>query len=77
MFMSFLLIPFYSFKEFHLIHHRYTHIPDKDPEEPVHNHSAFLALTIGPLIGLGIHYKSLVDYLLNDRQKYAVKAGKI
>jgi fatty acid desaturase len=69
MFMSFLLIPFYSFKEFHLTHHRYTHIADKDPEEPVNNHSAFLALTIGPQIGLGIHYKSLVDYLLNDSAK--------
>ena len=75
-FMSFLLIPFSSFKEFHLTHHRYTHIPDKDPEEPVNNHSAFLALRIGPLIGLGIHYKGLVDYLLNDSAKIRSQGWK-
>ncbi len=68
-FISFLLIPFYSFKEFHLTHHSYTHIPGKDPEEPVNNHSAFFALTIGPLIGLGIHYKTVGEYLLSNNQK--------
>lgn len=75
-FISFLLIPFYSFKEFHLTHHRYTHIPNKDPEEPVNNHSAFFALTIGPLIGLGIHYKTLLDYLLSESSKLRVQGWK-
>ena len=75
-FISFLLIPFYSFKEFHLTHHRYTHIPGKDPEEPVNNHSTFLALTIGPLIGLGIHYKTLGEYLLSDSPKIRSQGWK-
>ena len=75
-FISFLLIPFYSFKEFHLTHHRHTHIPDQDPEEPVNNHPAFLALTIGSLIGLGIHYKTLVDYLLSDSPKIRAQGWK-
>jgi fatty acid desaturase len=68
-FAALLLIPFYSFREFHFTHHRYTHIPGKDPEEPVNNHSAFLALTVGPLIGLRIHYKTVLDYLFSDSSK--------
>jgi fatty acid desaturase len=75
-FLSLLLIPFYSFKDFHLTHHRYTHIPEKDPEEPVNNHSAFLALTIGPLIGLGIHYKTVFEYLFSNLPKLRSQGWK-
>ncbi len=59
------LVPFYSFREFHFTHHRFTHQPGVDPEEPVNNHPAWFVLTGGALIGIYIHYKTVVAYLLS------------
>lgn len=65
-----ILIPFHAFREFHLTHHCYTHHPGIDPEEPVnHNRPFFLILAIGGLIGIWLHYKTLVANLLSQPPK--------
>jgi len=57
------LIPFYANRQFHLTHHSYAHQPGKDPENPMHQHNFWFALTIGSLIGLGLQYKILLTNL--------------
>ncbi|HEY9671696.1 MAG TPA: fatty acid desaturase [Waterburya sp.] len=51
------LLPFYANRQFHLLHHRHTHQPGLDPEEPLHNHSFWYAFIMGGLIGIYQHYK--------------------
>ena len=57
-------LPFYANREFHLTHHRYTHQPGLDPEEPLHNHSFWYAFALGGLIAILQHYKIVVANLL-------------
>lgn len=67
---AFTLVPFYAFREFHLTHHSYTHQPGVDPEEPVnHNRPFFSIFTVGSMIGLGTHYKTLATNLLSGATK--------
>ncbi len=58
------MLPFYANRQFHLLHHRYTHQPGLDPEEPLHNHSFWYAFMMGGLIGISQHYKIVVSNLL-------------
>lgn len=57
------MLPFYANRQFHLLHHRYTHQLGLDPEEPLHNHSFWYAFIMGGLIGLYQHYKIVASYL--------------
>jgi len=56
-------IPFYANRQFHLTHHSCAHQLDKDPENPMHQHNFWFALTIGSLIGLGLQFKILLSNL--------------
>lgn len=58
------MLPFYANRQFHLLHHRYTHQPGLDPEEPLHNHSFWYAFIMGGLIGIYQHYKIVLANLL-------------
>jgi fatty acid desaturase len=58
------MLPFYANRQFHLLHHRHTHQPGLDPEEPLHNHSFWYAFIMGGLIGIHEHYKIVVSNLL-------------
>jgi fatty acid desaturase len=58
------LLPFYANRDFHLTHHRYTHQPGLDPEEPLHNHSFWYAFVMGAPIALYQHYKIVAGNLL-------------
>ncbi|MEW6498692.1 MAG: fatty acid desaturase, partial [Cyanobacteriota bacterium] len=67
---AFTLIPFYAFREFHLAHHAYTHQPSVDPEEPVnHNRPFFSIFTVGSMIGILTHYKTLSTNLSSQSTK--------
>ncbi|GMR20477.1 MAG: hypothetical protein BMS9Abin36_1072 [Gammaproteobacteria bacterium] len=60
---AFGLIPFYANRQFHLTHHSYAHQPGKDPENAMHQHNFWFAMTIGSLIGLGLQFKILLSNL--------------
>lgn len=67
---AFTLVPFYAFREFHLTHHSHTHQPGVDPEEPVnHNLPFFSIFTVGSMIGLLTHYKTLATHLSSQSTK--------
>ncbi|MEW6493972.1 MAG: fatty acid desaturase [Cyanobacteriota bacterium] len=57
------MLPFYANRQFHLLHHRYTHQPGLDPEELLHNHSFWYAFIMGGLIGIYQHYKIVATHL--------------
>jgi fatty acid desaturase len=57
------MLPFYANRQFHLLHHRYTHQPGLDPEESLHNHSFWYAFLMGGLIGIYQHYKIVATNL--------------
>lgn len=59
------LLPFYANRQFHFLHHRYTHQPSLDPEEPLHNHSFWYAFIMGGFIGIYQHYKIVVANLFS------------
>lgn len=65
--LSFLawMLPFYANRQFHLTHHRYTHQPGLDPEEPLHNHSFLYAFFMGAPIAIYQHYKIVATNLLS------------
>jgi fatty acid desaturase len=51
------MLPFYANRQFHLLHHRYTHQPGLDPEESLHNHTFCYAFIMGGFMGIHQHYK--------------------
>lgn len=57
---AFALLPFNANRQFHLAHHRFSHQKKLDPEEPMHNHSLWYAITVGSLIGLLLQYRILL-----------------
>ncbi|GAB4196062.1 MAG: hypothetical protein Fur006_43120 [Coleofasciculaceae cyanobacterium] len=67
------MLPFYANRQFHLLHHRYTHHPGLDPEERLHNHSFWYAFFMGGLIGIYQHYKivaiNLFAFVLGEWSK--------
>jgi fatty acid desaturase len=61
---AFMLIPFYSNRQFHLTHHGYAHQPGLDPENAMHERSFLAAATIGSVVGLYEQYRILCVNLL-------------
>lgn len=58
------LIPLEANRQFHMEHHRYSHQPGLDPENPMHQTSFLFALVLGPFIALYAQYRVLVDIAL-------------
>ncbi|MBI4809435.1 MAG: fatty acid desaturase [Nitrosomonadales bacterium] len=56
---AFVLIPLEANRQFHMEHHRYSHQPGLDPENPMHQTSFLFAVTLGPFIALFAQYQVL------------------
>jgi len=54
------LIPLEANRQFHMEHHRYSHQPGLDPENPMHQTSFLFAITLGPFVALLAQYLVLV-----------------
>lgn len=65
---AFALIPFHANRRFHLAHHRFSHQRDRDPEQPMHNHPLWFAITFGSVIALGLQYLYLWQNLVSRQQ---------
>ena len=57
---AFAMLPFNANRQFHLAHHRFSHQKERDPEEPMHNHSLLFAITVGSVIGLLLQYQIFI-----------------
>jgi fatty acid desaturase len=53
------LIPLEANRQFHVEHHRYSHQPGLDPENPMHQGSFLYASVLGPFIALFAQYQVL------------------
>jgi fatty acid desaturase len=58
------LIPLEANRQFHVGHHRYSHQPGLDPENPVHQPSFLFAVVLGPFVALFAQYQVLVSIAL-------------
>jgi len=58
------LVPFYANRQFHLTHHRHAHQKRLDPENPMHNHSFWVAFLLGSVVGLLLQYRIFFTNLL-------------
>lgn len=58
------LIPLEANREFHMEHHRYSHQPGLDPENPMHQTSFLFAVTVGPFVALYAQYLVLAKIAL-------------
>jgi fatty acid desaturase len=58
------LIPIEANRQFHMEHHRYSHQPGLDPENPVHQPSFLFAVVLGPFVALFAQYQVLVSIAL-------------
>jgi fatty acid desaturase len=58
------LIPLEANRQFHMEHHRYSHQPGLDPENPMHQTSFLSAVALGPFVALFAQYRVLVDIAL-------------
>jgi fatty acid desaturase len=59
------LIPLEANRQFHMEHHRYSHQPGLDPENPMHQTSFLFAVTVGPFIALFAQYRVLASIALS------------
>jgi len=59
------LIPLEANRQFHMEHHRYSHQPGLDPENPMHQTSFLFAVTVGPFVALFAQYRVLVSIALS------------
>lgn len=50
------LIPIEANRQFHMEHHRFSHQPGLDPENPMHQNSFLFAITVGPFVALYAQY---------------------
>jgi fatty acid desaturase len=55
------LIPLEANRQFHTDHHRYSHQPGLDPENPMHQTSFLFAVVLGPFIALYAQYQVLLS----------------
>jgi fatty acid desaturase len=55
------LIPIEANRQFHMDHHRFSHQPGLDPENPVHQPSFLFAVVLGPFVALFAQYQVLVS----------------
>jgi len=58
------LIPLQANRQFHMEHHRYSHQPGLDPENPMHQSSFLFALAVGPFVALYAQYRVLAGMAL-------------
>jgi fatty acid desaturase len=71
------LLPFCANRQFHLTHHSYAHQPGLDPENEMHDHPFWYALTVGSVIALGLQYRTLLRGLIRIREPgHAARAAK-
>lgn len=72
------LLPFHSNRQIHLTHHSYAHQPGKDPENHIHNHNFYVAVTAGALIALALHVKVMIENLLfrSFKARYLIRVAK-
>ncbi|MBI5005595.1 MAG: fatty acid desaturase [Nitrosomonadales bacterium] len=59
------LIPLEANRQFHIEHHRYSHQPGLDPENPMHQNSFLFATTAGPFVALLAQYQVLVKIAMS------------
>ncbi len=59
------LIPLEANRQFHIEHHRYSHQPGLDPENPMHQTSFLFAVTLGPFVALTAQYQVLVKIAMS------------
>jgi len=59
------LIPLEANRQFHIEHHRYSHQPGLDPENPMHQTSFLFAVTLGPFVALLAQYQVLVKIAMS------------
>lgn len=59
------LIPIEANRQFHMEHHRYSHQPGLDPENPMHQTSFLFAITVGPFVALYAQYLVLVKIAMS------------
>jgi fatty acid desaturase len=59
------LIPLEANRQFHMEHHRYSHQPGLDPENPMHQTSFLFAVTLGPFVALFAQYQVLVKIAMS------------
>ncbi len=69
MISAFALLPFNANRQFHMMHHRFSHQRDADPEQPMHKHHLLFAITIGSVIALILQYLILVNMLFGRMQR--------
>ncbi len=67
------LIPLEANRQFHMEHHRYSHQPGLDPENPMHQTSFLFAVTIGPFVALYAQYLVLAKIALRGDLVRALK----
>ena len=67
---AFVFIPFFSNRQFHLTHHKFSHQPGRDPENIIHDRPYLIALFAGPFFALYAQYRILFTNLFqfNDRK---------
>ncbi|MBI5889236.1 MAG: fatty acid desaturase [Nitrosomonadales bacterium] len=58
------LIPLEANRQFHMEHHRFSHQPGLDPENPMHQTSFLFAVVLGPFIALFAQYQVLASIAL-------------
>jgi fatty acid desaturase len=58
------LIPLEANRRFHIEHHRFSHQPGLDPENPMHQPSFLFAITLGPFVALFAQYQVLAKMAL-------------
>jgi len=63
MISAFALLPFNANRQFHMMHHRFSHQKDADPEQPMHKHNLVFAITVGSFIALVLQYRILINNL--------------
>ena len=67
------LIPLEANRQFHIEHHRYSHQPGLDPENPMHQGSFLYALVLGPFIALFAQYQVLAGIAARGDFKRVLK----
>jgi fatty acid desaturase len=70
-------VPFYSNRQFHLIHHSYAHQGKDDPEQAMHGKPFWQALLLGSFIGLFLQYRILLRNLFELRPEHKFRLRSI
>ncbi|MFO7594505.1 MAG: fatty acid desaturase [Pseudomonadota bacterium] len=74
---AFSLLPFNANRRFHLLHHRFSHQRDRDPEQPMHKHNLLFAISGGSLIALFLQYRMLLSNLFAASSEQQRRFGAV